>query len=269
MSLVREGLQFIDEVYERRKQIYDLTRRDFKDRYSGSLLGMMWAFLEPLAMMSIMWGVFSLGLKVQPSGNIPFVAYLFTGQIAYNFFADAVGASAGVIRSYSFLVKKVKFRIAILPIVKINSAVIIHSIFLVIVMGIIRASGVKPSLFWLQTLYYTGSLLFLLLGLSWLFSALGVFVKDIANVIQIFITFGFWLTPIFWDKSIVPPEYQVYLCLNPMFYIVQGYRDSFLYQVPFWEHPVNTLYFWGVSWLALICGILVFKKLRPHFADIL
>lgn len=269
MGLVREGLEFFGEVYERRKQIYDLTRRDFKDRYSGSFLGMMWAFLEPLAMMSIMWAVFNLGLKVKPSGDVPFVAYLFTGQVAYNFFSDAVGASANVIRAYSFLVKKVKFRIAILPIVKINSAIIIHTIFLGIVMGIIWANGVKPSLYWLQTVYYMFALIFLLLGLSWLFSALGVFVKDIANVIQIFITFGFWLTPIFWDQNMVPPEYQVYLCLNPMFYIVQGYRDSFLYHVPFWAHPVNTLYFWGVAWLALLSGILAFKKLRPHFADIL
>jgi len=269
MSLFSEGIQFINEIYERRKQIYDLTRRDFKDRYSGSFLGMLWAFLEPLAMMGIMWGVFSLGLKVKPSGDVPFVAYLFTGQIAYNFFSDAVGASAGVIRAYSFLVKKVKFRIAILPIVKINSAVIIHSIFLLIVMGILWTSGVKPHLYWLQTIYYMGSLLFLLLGLSWLFSALGVFIKDIANVIQIFITFGFWLTPIFWDKSIVAPEYQVYLCANPIFYIVQGYRDSFLYHIPFWEHPLNTIYFWGVAWLTLLCGIVVFKKLRPHFADVL
>ena len=269
MSLISEGSQFISEVYERRKQIYDLTRRDFKDRYSGSFLGLMWAFLEPLALMGIMWAVFSLGLKVLPSGDIPFVAYLFTGQIAYNFFSDAVGASARVIGSYSFLVKKVKFRIAILPIVKINSALIIHAIFLFIVMGILWACGIKPHLFWFQALYYMLALLCLLLGLSWLFSALGVFIKDIANVIQIFLTFGFWLTPIFWDKSIVPPNLQVYLCLNPMFYIVQGYRDSFLYHVPFWAHPINTLYFWGVTGLALISGILVFKKLRPHFADII
>ena len=269
MGLAHEGIHFIGEVYERRKQIYDLTRRDFKDRYSGSFLGMVWAFLEPLAMMGIMWAVFNLGLKVQPSGNIPFVAYLFTGQIAYNLFGDALGASAGVIRAYSFLVKKVKFRIAILPIVKINTALTIHAIFLFIVMAIIWINGIEPDLYWFQAFYYMFSLVFLLLGLSWLFSALGVFVKDVANVIQIFITFGFWLTPIFWDKAMVPPEYQVYLCLNPMFYIVQGYRDSFLYHVPFWAHPINTAYFWGVSCLALLCGILVFKKLRPHFADVL
>jgi len=269
MSLISEGLQFFGEVYERRKQIHNLTRRDFTDRYAGSFLGLFWAFFEPLAMMLIMWGVFSLGLKVKPSGDISFVAYLFTGMVAYNFFSETVGASSGVIRAYSFLVKKVKFRIAILPIVKINSALIIHLIFLVIVMGVLLATGVKPSIYWFQSLYYMFSLIFLLLGLSWLLSALGVFVRDITHVVQILITFGFWLTPIFWDKAMVPEEYQAYLCLNPMLYIVQGYRDSFLYEVPFWEHPIYAAYFWGFSSITLLVGILVFKKLRPHFADIL
>jgi len=186
MSLISEGIQFIGEIYDRRKQIYDLTKRDFADRYTGSFLGMLWAFLEPLAMMGIMWAVFSLGLKVRPSGDVPFVAYLFTGMVAYNFFSETVSSSAGVIRSYSFLVKKVKFRVAILPIVKINSALLVHFIFLFIVMGVIMASGIRPSLYWLQAAYYMFSLLFLLLGLGWLLSALGVFIRDIANVVQIF-----------------------------------------------------------------------------------
>lgn len=269
MSLFREGSHFIQEVYDKRSQIYNLSRRDFKDRYTGSFLGLLWAFLEPLAMMLIMWGVFSLGLKIQPSGKIPFVAYLFTGMTAYNFFSDTIGASSNVIRSYAFLVKKVKFRIAILPIVKISSALLLHLIFLLIVIAIIWLSGISPSLFWLQVPYYTLALLFLLLGLSWLLSAIGVFIRDISPVTQILLNFGFWLTPIFWNIELVPEPYRVYLCLNPIFYITQGYRDSFLYQIPFWERPVQTLYFWSVATLFFIAGIMVFKKLRPHFADVL
>ncbi len=267
--MIHEGAQFLREIYERRKQIYDLTKRDFADRYTGSLLGLVWAFLEPLAMMGIMWGVFSLGLKVRPTGNVPFIAYLFTGMTAYNFFADMAGASAGVIRAYSFLVKKVKFRVAILPIVKLNSALMVHAIFLGIVMVVILVSGVRPSWYWLQTIYYTGALLCFLIGLGWLLSSIGVFVRDIDNVVQILITFGFWLTPIFWDKSMIPDPYQRFLYLNPMYYIVQGYRDSFLYHVPLWQRPVPALYFWGLTSLTLLAGITVFKKLRPHFADVL
>ncbi len=269
MSIIKEGVQFINEVYDRRNQIYDLTKRDFTNRYIGSFLGMIWAFLEPLAMMLIMWGIFSLGLKVRPSGNVPFVAYLFTGMSAYNFFAESAGASSNVIRSYDFLVKKVKFKIAILPIVKILSALMIHLIFLFIVMAVIWISGVKPDIFWFQSLYYLVAMLAMLLGLGWLLSALGVFVRDVANIIGILLTFGFWLTPIFWTKDMIPPEYQVYLCLNPMFYIVQGYRDSFLYHIPFWDHPYNTAYYWAFTCAILLAGIFSFKKLRPHFADVL
>ncbi len=269
MSIIDEGSQFVSEVYDRRKQIYDLTKRDFTSRYVGSFLGLIWAFLEPLAMMLVMWGVFSLGLKVRPSGDVPFVAYLFTGMCAYNFFAESAGASSNVIRTYDFLVKKVKFRIAILPIVKILSALIIHLIFLFIVMAVIWISGIKPSFYWLQSIYYLIAMLAMLLGLGWLLSALGVFVRDIANVIGILLTFGFWLTPIFWDKSMLPPAYQKFLYINPMFYIVQGYRDSFLYHIPFWEHPIGMAYYWAFTCILLITGIVTFKKLRPHFADVL
>lgn len=270
MSLITEGLQFIGEIHERRQQIYNLTKRDFTDRYAGSFLGLVWAFIEPLAMMCIMWAVFSLGFRTQGSSDgIPFVAYLFTGQTVYNYFSGTIGSSASCIRSFSFLVKKIKFRIAILPIVKICSAFVLHVIFLFILMPIIWISGVSPTLFWLQTLYYICALTFLMLGLSWFLSAIGVFIKDIGHVVQILLTFGFWMTPIFWNIEMIPEQYRIYLFLNPIYYVVQGYRDSFLYQVPFWEHPVHSLYFWGISGTFFIVGIVVFKKLRPHFADVI
>lgn len=249
--------------------MYDLTRRDFKNRYTGSFLGLLWAFLEPLAMMGIMWAVFSIGLRVKPKGDIPFVAYLFTGQTAYNLFFAAVASSSNVIREFSFLVKKVKFRVAILPIVKINSAIILHLIFLLIVIAILLINKIPITIYWFQSLYYMCSCIFLLLGLGWLLSALGVFIRDITHVVQILLNFGFWLTPIFWDAKMVPEQYKVFLFLNPMYYIVQGYRDSFLYQIPFWQHPYQTCYFWSLALALLLTGILVFKKLRPHFADVL
>ncbi len=265
-----EGVQFVREVYERRQQIYNLTKRDFKDRYTGSFLGLVWAFIEPLSMMCIMWAVFSLGFRAHRTNDgVPFVAYLFVGMSAFNFFADAVGASSNVIRGFSFLVKKVKFRIAVLPIVKINTALLIHLIFLLIVVPIIWASGVQPTIYWFQVFYYIFALLFLLLGLSWFLSAISVFVRDTSNFVQIILNAGFWITPIFWNVEMVPEKYRIFLYVNPVYYIVQGYRDSFLYHIPFWERPIQSLYFWCISGSALLIGIIVFKKLRPHFADVL
>jgi len=79
----------------------------------------------------------------------------------------------------------------------------------------------------------------------------------------------FWMTPIFWNIDMLPVRFRFFLKLNPLFYIVQGYRESFIYKVPFWTHPYYALYFWGLSLIIFILGVLVFKRLRPHFADVL
>jgi lipopolysaccharide transport system permease protein len=265
----KNGINFLNEIYEKRTLIYEMSKRDFKQRYVGSFLGLFWAFLEPLTMMMIMWFVFSLGFKAKPSGDVPFVAYLFTGMIAFNFFQDTLGACSNVIRSYAFLVQKVKFRVSILPILKIGSALTLHIVFVSIVMAILLLSGIRPSIFWLQAIYYLAASLFLMLGLSWLISAIGVFVKDITHIVAIFLRLGFWVTPIFWNINMIPEQYRIFLKINPIFYIVQGYRESFIYQVPVWHHPVITIYFWFVACVTFLIGVFVFLRFRPHFADVL
>ena len=260
---------FIREIFRKRSVIYDLSKRDFQQRYVGSYLGLFWVFLEPLAFILVLWFIFSFGFRANPGGDIPFIAYLFTGFIAFSFFQDAVSANSEVIRSFAFLVQKGNFRLSILPIVKIISALLLHVAFLLIVMGILLIIGILPSLYWLQTLYYLAAGFFLTMGIGWLISALGVFVKDIAHIITILLRFAFWLTPIFWNIDIVPEKLRFLLKMNPLFYIVQGYRDSLIYEIPFWYHLYRSLYFWGFSIIMFIIGVLVFRRLRPHFADVL
>jgi lipopolysaccharide transport system permease protein/teichoic acid transport system permease protein len=269
MAFYNDVKFFINEIFQKRYVIYELSKRDFQQRYIGSYLGLSWVIIEPLAFMLILWFVFSFGLRTNPGGDIPFVAYLFTGFIAFNFFQDAVSANSGVIRSFAFLVQKGNFRLSILPIVKIISAFILHMVFLLIVMGILLAIGITPSLYWFQTLYYIAASLFLILGIGWLVSALGVFVKDITHIISILLRFAFWLTPIIWNINIVPEKFRFFLKLNPLFYVIQGYRDSFLYKTPLSAHLSFAFYFWGFSLIMFIAGVLVFRRLRPHFADVI
>jgi lipopolysaccharide transport system permease protein/teichoic acid transport system permease protein len=85
----------------------------------------------------------------------------------------------------------------------------------------------------------------------------------------VIIQIGFWATPIFWDIHIMPVKWQMVFKLNPMFYVVQGYRESFIYFRPFWEHPYQTVYFWTVATTTFVLGALIFQKLKPQFADVL
>ena len=106
-------------------------------------------------------------------------------------------------------------------------------------------------------------------GLSWATSALNVFLRDVAQLVTVALQVGFWVTPIFWDIQMMPARVQWFLKLNPVYYIIQGYRDSFISSTPFWHHPLYTLYFWCITGVVLVGGAMIFKRLKPQFSDVL
>ena len=269
--LPRETIRFAIEIVEKRHLIYELTKRDYKSRYMGSVLGFFWSVAQPIAFMSIMWFVFTFGLKGgKLAGDVPFVAYMFTAQIAWAYFSDSLNSSTNVILEYSFLVKKMNFRLGILPIVKLLSSLINHIVLLMFVCLVLVFNGYRPDIYWLQFFYYLFCIILFSLGLSWITCAMNVFWKDIGYIISIFLQFGFWLTPIFWQLSALPPEFQKFVYMNPMYYVINGYRNSFIYHRPFWnDDPLSIIQFWSVTVLALLFGMIVFKRLRPHFADVI
>lgn len=237
--------------------------------YTGSILGLTWSFIQPLAMILIFWFVFSKGFKSLPVANVPFVVWLFGGLIPWNFFSGGLAVNTSVFSEYGYLVKKTNFRLSILPVVKILSGLILHTIFLLILLLLLIIYRIPPSIYWLQIVYYTGALMFLLLGVSWITSSINVFLKDTAQIVAIIIQMGFWLSPIIWNSRTFAEEYQHLVMLNPLYYIIEGYRDSFIYHIPFWQHPGVTLYFWVVSIIIMLTGMLIYIRLRPHFADVI
>lgn len=261
---------FLIDIYQKRQVMYELAKRDFQQQYMGSYLGFVWVFLQPLLFISVLYMVFTFGFRTgKPSEGVPFVVYLVAGMIAWFFFSDNLIAGANIVRQHSFLLKKIDFRLSILPIVKLMSLTIPHLFFIVIALIIAAINGIYPSLFILQLFYYFFAMVILLLGSGWLTSSTNVFIKDVSKMISIFVQFGFWLTPIFWNVASVPEKYHWIIKLNPAYYVVEGYRDSIIYKIPFWEKPYETLYFWTFTIGMLWIGITVFKKLRPHFAEVI
>jgi len=266
--MIFAGREFIRHLIRNRYLIYELTKRDFTAQYVSNMFGLSWAVLDPLFFMLILWFIFGIGLKTGRNMEVPFVAYLITGLAAFNFFAAALPQATNAISQYSFLVKKVRFRLSLLPVVKILSSLAVHLIILAVTMVILVMNGIRPSLFWIQTLYYTAALTLLILGISWATAAARPFFADISRIISIVLRFLLYLTPIFWQLKMFPENYQRVLKLNPLFYIVEGYRNSLLFHKFFWEEPLQTLYFWGVTLFFIILGIAVFRRLKPHFADV-
>lgn len=261
--------RFMRDVVRNRRLLIDLIKNDFKSRYLNNYLGVLWAFIQPTITILIFWFVFQVGFKSAPVQNTPFVLWLIAGMIPWFFFSEAMSSATNAILDNSFLVKKIVFRVSLLPIVKITSALIIHIFFIAFMLGMFLFYGYRPTIYWLQIGYYLIASIVLLLGISWITSSIVIFFRDLGQLVGMAIQFGFWLTPIFWMLSMVPEAYRWIFKLNPVYYITQGYRDALIDHVWFWDKPVETFQFWAITAIAFAFGAIVFRKLRPHFADVL
>jgi ABC-type polysaccharide/polyol phosphate export permease len=267
---LRDFISFLKGLYNKRKIIFQLVEKDIKSQFLGSFLGITWSFVQPLMYVGVIWFVFSIGLRgVSTKGGVPFVLYLVSGIIAWFFFSDCLNSGASSILQNNYLVKKVVFRVSMLPVVKILSALFIHTFFLVFVIILYAVHGMFLDVFYLQLVYYLFATFVLVLGLSWITSSVILFFRDLQQIIQIIVRIGFWFTPIFWSIERIPPKYQWIVKLNPAFYLVQGYRDCLIHKTWFWERPQYTLYFWFLTLLILALGTIIFRRLKPHFADVL
>lgn len=262
-------MNFIQYLIKNRKMVWELSKKDMKSKYLGSFLGIVWAFIHPIVMILVYWTVFQLGFKSMPIGDIPFVLWLLTGMVPWLFFSESFASATNCIVEYSYLVKKIVFRVSVLPIVKITSSLVIHVFFIFVLFFMFWIYGYSLSIYNIQVIYYLAATSLLVLGLSWITSSLVVFLKDVGQLVAVILQLLFWLTPIFWRLDIVEAKYQFYFKLNPVYYIVEGYRDTFINHKWFWEHPFSTSYFWIVTCIILFAGILLYKKLRSHFADVL
>lgn len=263
-----ESLDFFYQLYVNRMLILNLSFRDFEKKYIKNYFGFIWAILDPLAFVLILYLVFRNRFSSADPGETPYVVYLITGYVAYDAFCGSLRSITSCINDHSFLLKKVNFRSAILPIVTLFSHLMVHGIVLAICIIILLFNNTFPDLFWFQLVYYIIAMSVLLICIGWLTSSIYLFFPDIYNIVGIITHALLFLSPVFWNMQGLEIRDQFILKLNPLYYIVNGYRESLIYHQGFWTHPVLTIYFWSFCLIALIIGVAVFKKLRPHFADV-
>ena len=251
------------------KIILNFALNDLKKRYAGSIGGILWAFVQPLVSILVFWFVFEVGFKNPPVDDMNFILWLVPAYISWNFASDVMLQASNVLYEYSYLVKKVKFNILLLPIIKVISAFFIHLFFIGFCYILFLIYGYSFHIAWIQVFYYSLCLIFLLVGLSWLLSSLSVFWKDIVVIINIILQIGFWMVPVFWNPVGMNEKIVKILKLNPFYYIVNGYRECFTNHSFFGNYQILTPYYWLVSGIVLIVGLVVFKRLAKHYADLL
>ncbi len=266
------------DVFSNRKLIGSLAKNDFKQKFAGSYLGTVWAFVQPIITVLVYWFVFEKALNVGTQSTkagigIPFVLWLIAGLVPWFFFSEVIASGTNALIEYNYLVKKVVFKISTLPVVKAISSLFVHFFFVVFTIILYSCYSYFPSFYTLQLIYYSFCMFILSLGLIYAFSAIMVFFRDLAQIVNVILQIGMWMTPIMWNMDAmanrIPGWAVTILKLNPMYYIVNGYRDALYNNVWFWERPGMTAYFWILTVIVLVGGMAIFRKLQQHFADVL
>ena len=262
------------ELWNSRKLIKRLAINDFKKRYAGSYMGIVWALAQPVVTVVMYYIVFDIVFQAKSqavAGGVPvkYVLFLTSGLVPWFFFTEALTNGTTSLLEYNYLVKKVLFKISILPIIKIIAAMFIHIFFIGVMMVVACIYGYYPNVYWIQLIYYVGCEFILVLSLSYATCAIAVFFRDLLQIISILLQLFQWATPILWDINIVPDKYKWIVKLNPMVYIVEGFRNSIYGDTWFFEHFYSSTYFWIVVVAFFCIGTLIFKRSKPHFADVL
>lgn len=266
------------EIIKNRKLILSLAKNDFKTKFAGSYFGIIWAFVQPIVTVLVYWFVFeqalSAGAQTTRAGiTVPYVLWLIAGLVPWFFFSEVLSTGTGALIEYSYLVKKVVFKISILPVVKIVSSLFVHLFFIAFTLILYSCYQYFPTVYTLQLIYYSFCMIMLCLGIVYATSAVVIFFRDLSQVINIVLQVGMWATPIMWNidsmAGKVSPIILGVLKLNPMYYVVSGYRDALISQVWFWERPEITLYFWLFVISVFGVGFTIFRRLQVHFADVL
>lgn len=257
------------EIYKDRHLLVNLSVQDFKRRFAGSYFGTLWSVVNPLLNMMVYWLVFEFGFRSGDADGFPFLLWFASGISVWLFFSEAFSLASYSFLEYSYLVKKVVFNINILPLVKIFSSMLTHFFFVGLVAVLCIIFGYYPSMYWLQLPYYLICSACLIFAVSLSFASVMVFVRDLGQIISVLLLIGMWGTPIAWNINMFSEKIGFIFRLNPIFYLVQGYRDCFLYGSWFWEHGILTLYFWVAVAVLASVSCVIYDRLKNSFADFL
>lgn len=256
------------DIWQHRYLLGQLIKRDVLLRYRGAMFGVAWIFLSPLFMLAIFAYVFGQIFQArwpQQDSGLPFWLMLFAGLIVFNIFAETVSRAPGAVRGYPNFVKKIIFPVHILPVVPLGAA-LVHGFFnyLILLVALIWVGDLRVQVFLFPLLMLPA--LLLAMGLSWFLAAWGVFIKDMTQIVPMFVQMLMFLSPVFYPVSAVPAALLPLYLVNPLGYVIETTRAVVTGQPIAWGAWCITLM---MCLLGAMLGYAFFQHSREEFADAL
>lgn len=261
----------VNTLYQQRTLLWELAKRDFIGRYKGSFLGVVWSLFNPILMLAIYTFVFSVAFKARwgtgAESRVAFAIVLFSGMIIHGLFSECLNRAPGLITSHANYVKKVVFPLEILPWMTLLSALFHFMVSFCVLLFFCLFAKVTVQASALLVPVALIPLVLMILGLSFVFASLGVYLRDLAHLMGMVTTVALFLAPVFYPVDALPADYQPLLVWNPITLPIIQLRDLMFWgRQPDWND-------WAGSLIVGLCifqaGYWWFQKSRQGFADVL
>lgn len=268
MSVLTE---IIHEHKDYMEQTVKMARSDLVRTYRGSALGWSWALIKPVITIFIYWFAMSLGLrKGQPHGDYVYFLWLIFGMVPWFYISDMLHRGTECMRKYRYLITKIHYPVSTIPTFVSLSNLFVQSCLLLVVYILSVIMGHPPTLYHLQIFFYLA--LTYLFFTSWaLFAApISAISADFQNLVKSVVFAFLWISGIFFDVDTLENQtIAAILKVNPITYLVKGFREAFMSEAWFWEHPIRLAVFLGELLIMFLLGLWSFKRLRKEMPDVL
>lgn len=246
--------------------LIELVKREIKARYKQSVLGYAWVILVPLINLVVLTVVFSYFIRI-PTGNMPYPIFLFTALVPWTFTANAITSATKSLVANSSLITKIYLPREIFPTASILAKMVdlLLTTLILVVFLLIFKVNLQWTIVFVPLIFIFHALL--VLGVSYILSAINVFFRDVQNVINVLLMVWMYLTPVLYPPELIPQELTPFFNLNPMMPIINAYRNTILHGVPpSWQ---SFSYAGLVSVMIFLFGYFFFKKKSKFFADVI
>ncbi len=252
------------DLWQYRGLLYFLIWRDVKVRYKQTMIGFLWAIIQPLVKMVVFSIIFGSLAKMDSEG-FPYPIFLYAGLLPWEFFAGSVSRSGQSIVASENLIKKVYFPKIIIPISAVGACLLDFAISFTILILMMLYYGIAPTLSMVMIIPLTLAMIFTASGVGLLMSALNVAYRDFRYALPFLVQIWMFLTPVIYSVGIIPEKWRWLILLNPMAGIVDAYRSAILDRPLEWGNLGISM---GMAAAIFLCGLLYFRKTEKYFADI-
>jgi len=248
---------------------FSIARYEILADMRDSKLGLFWNFASPIIQVFTYWFVFGYVFQRKDIGDIPYIVWMLGGMCVWFFINPCITEGCSAIYSKVDIVTKMKFPVSILPLVVVFKKLFDHVCFMVIVVIVFAVFGYYPNVYWFGLLYYLLCAIIFAFSLSLTTSVLTMLARDVRKFITSIMRMLFYMTPILWEVTRLPHWLQRIISCNPIYYIVQGYRDCFFYHEGFTAYAWSMGWFWGVTIFLFLMGSYFMYRFKTRIIDLL